>query len=63
MQEMKEYEEGPDEGEMLVVRRALCGLANIENQEQREDIFHIRCTIRGRVCSLIIDGEQHQCCF
>ena len=32
--EMEEYEEGPDDREMLVVRRALSGLVAPENQEQ-----------------------------
>jgi len=55
-EELKECEEGASDGEMLVVKRALSGLAAPENQEQRETIFHIRCTIGGKVCSLIIDG-------
>jgi len=54
-EEIEQYEEGPNKGEMLVVRRALSGLAALENQEQREAIFYTRCTIRGKVCSLIID--------
>jgi len=39
--------EGPDEGKLLVVRRALSGLATQEENEQREAIFHTRCTIGG----------------
>ena len=53
---LEEVEEGPDEGELLVVRRALSGLATQDGNEQREAIFHTRCTIGGKVCSLIIDG-------
>jgi len=53
---LEEIVEGPDEGELLVVRRALSGLFTQEGNEQREAIFHTRCTIRGKVCSLIIDG-------
>ena len=53
---MEEVEEGPDEGEMLVIRRALSGFATQEDTDQREAIFNTRCTIRGKVCSLIIDG-------
>ena len=53
---MEEVEEGPDEGEMLVIRRALSGFADQEDTDQREAIFNTRCTIGGKVCSLIIDG-------
>ncbi|XP_057248316.1 uncharacterized protein LOC130590268 [Beta vulgaris subsp. vulgaris] len=56
----EEYEEGrvvgPDEGECLVVRRNLSSLPIQADQLQREAIFHTRCTIGGKVCSLIIDG-------
>jgi len=53
---LEEVMEGPDEGELFVVRRVLSGLATQEANEQREAIFHTRCTIGGKVCSLIIDG-------
>ena len=53
---LEEVEEGPDEGEMLVIRRALSGLASQQDMEQRENIFHTRCTVKGKVCSLIVDG-------
>ena len=53
---IEEVEEGPDEGELLVVRKVLSGLASQHELEQREAIFHSRCTIGGKVCSLIIDG-------
>lgn len=55
-EDLEEYEEGPDDGELLVVRRALSGLVAPKNQEQREAIFHTRYTIGGKVCSVIIDG-------
>lgn len=41
---------------MLVIRRALSGLASQDDLEQREAIFHTRCTVGGKVCFLIIDG-------
>jgi len=41
-----------------VVRRALSGLATQEGNEQREAIFHKRCTMGDKVCSFIIDGES-----
>jgi len=53
---VEEVEEGPDEGELLVIRRALSGLASQDGLDQRETIFHTRCTVKGKVCSLIIDG-------
>jgi len=53
---LEEVEEGPDEGEMLVIRRALSGLASQHDMEQRENIFHTRCTMKGMVFSLIIGG-------
>jgi len=55
---LEEVIEGPDKGELLVVRRALSGLATQEDNEQREAVFHTRCTIGGKVCSLIIDGKS-----
>jgi len=53
---LEEVEEGPDDGEMLVIRRALSGFATQDDLEQKEAIFNTRCTIGGKVCSLIIDG-------
>ena len=52
---LKEVEEEADEGEMLVLRRVLNRQKSAKD-EQRENIFHTRCTIQGKVCSLIIDG-------
>jgi len=51
-----EVEEGPDEGELLVIRRAFSGLASQDEFEQRESIFHTRCSVGGKVSFLIIDG-------
>jgi len=53
---IEEVEDVPDEGELLVIRKVLSGLASQRGLEQREAIFHSRCTIGGKVCSLIIDG-------
>ena len=55
MEEQEEVVEEVDEGELLVLRRALSTKRG-ELEEQRENIFHTRCTIQGKVCSLIIDG-------
>jgi len=46
--------EEADDGELVVLRRALSGLKG-DKQEQRENILHSRCTVQGKVCSLIID--------
>ena len=55
MEEQEEVVEEADEGELLVLRRALSSQKGAL-EEQRENIFHTRCTIQGKVCSLIIDG-------
>ncbi|XP_057522136.1 probable receptor-like protein kinase At5g39020 isoform X2 [Amaranthus tricolor] len=46
----------PDEGELLVMRRALSGVKAKDPNPQREAIFHTKCTVKGKICSLIIDG-------
>ena len=51
----EEVVEEADEGELLVLRRTLSNLKG-DQEDQRENIFHSRCTIQGKVCSLIIDG-------
>jgi len=43
---MEEVVEEADVGELLVLRRALNGLKGHEN-EQRENIFYSRCTVKG----------------
>ncbi|XP_021737243.1 uncharacterized protein LOC110703765 [Chenopodium quinoa] len=45
-----------DEGQILVVRRALHSISTPLAEEQRENIFQTRCTIKDRVCNLIIDS-------
>ena len=50
----EEVEEEANEGEMLVLRRVLSGQMGAKD-EQRENIFHSRCTVQGKVCSMIID--------
>jgi len=44
-----------DEGKLLVLRGVLSNQRGVKD-EQRENIFHTRCTVQGKVCSLIIDG-------
>ncbi|XP_073121517.1 uncharacterized protein [Henckelia pumila] len=43
-------------GELLVSRRALYAQPRGEEESQRENLFHTRCFVKGKVCSLIIDG-------
>ncbi|KAI3457182.1 hypothetical protein Pfo_013845 [Paulownia fortunei] len=44
------------EGESLVARRALSAQVKEEENNQRENLFHTRCFIQSKVCSVIIDG-------
>lgn len=53
-----EVVEQTDDGELLVIRRALQATVAVEVDEQRENIFQTRCTINGKLCELIIDGEN-----
>ncbi|XP_071708866.1 uncharacterized protein [Rutidosis leptorrhynchoides] len=46
-------------GEFLVVRRVTHSAETIEDKSQRENIFHSRCTVKGKVCSLIVDGGSY----
>jgi hypothetical protein len=47
------------EGESLVARRALSAQIKENGMEQqRENIFHTRCHINNKVCSMIIDGGK-----
>jgi hypothetical protein len=49
--------EYPVEGESLVARRALSAQVKEDDMEQqRVNIFHTRCHINNKVCSMIIDG-------
>ena len=46
--------EYPVEGESLVARRALnAQIKEDENEKQRENIFHTRCHVNNKVCSMI----------
>ena len=45
------------EGESLVARRALSAQVKEDDMEQqRENIFHTRCHINNKICSMIIEG-------
>ncbi|GKV11028.1 hypothetical protein SLEP1_g22317 [Rubroshorea leprosula] len=44
------------DGELLVIRRALNMQAKEDDEVQRDNIFHTRCHVKNKVCSVIIDG-------
>jgi hypothetical protein len=47
----------PVTGESLVTRHALNTHIKVDDAEQqRENIFHTRCHVNNKVCSMIIDG-------
>ncbi|RDX99156.1 hypothetical protein CR513_17837, partial [Mucuna pruriens] len=48
-------EEAPYEGDTLMVRILMSTLVG-DDQLKIENIFHSRCLIQGKCCSLIIDG-------
>jgi len=54
-EEKEEITAEADEGEMLVLQRAPSSQKG-EQEAQRENIFHSRCTVQGKVCSMIIDS-------
>lgn len=61
-----ETEEGEDmdddicnpemEGEILVLRRSLYTNTIAKQEEQRETIFHSKCLVKKKLCTLIVDG-------
>ena len=46
----------PAHGPLLVTRRSLSVQPKTNEKEQRENLFHSRCLVSEKVCSLIIDG-------
>ena len=47
------------EGESLMAKRALSAQIKEDDvDQQRENIFHTRCHINNKVCSMIIDGRS-----
>ena len=45
-----------EEGDLLMVRRLMESLCKNRDDTQRENIFHSRCLVNRKVCSLIIDS-------
>ena len=55
-EEHEEEEAQIPSGDLLMMKRVLEAVAKKEDTSQRETIFHTRCLIKGKVCSLVIDG-------
>ncbi|KAL4388854.1 hypothetical protein GQ457_09G017920 [Hibiscus cannabinus] len=53
--EVNENVDFPADGEVLVAKRSL-NTQVVQSDQQRENIFHTRCHINGKVCFVIIDG-------
>ncbi|XP_013624627.1 PREDICTED: uncharacterized protein LOC106330753 [Brassica oleracea var. oleracea] len=51
-----EHLDYPAHGPLLVTRRTLSVQPKTNKREQRENLFHSRCLVSDKVCSLIIDG-------
>ena len=49
-------EEHAVQGELMVARRALSVQDKEDSEMQRDNIFHTRCHVQNKVCSVIIDG-------
>ncbi|KAA3483331.1 Retrovirus-related Pol polyprotein from transposon 17.6 [Gossypium australe] len=45
------------DGELLIIKKSL-SLQGLENEQQRENIFHTRCQVQGKVCCVIINGGR-----
>ena len=46
----------PLKGFLLMVRRLMGSVCKDRDETQRENIFHTRCMVMGKICFLIIDG-------
>ncbi|RDY08622.1 hypothetical protein CR513_07127, partial [Mucuna pruriens] len=44
------------EGDLLMMKRFMSDVVGDEAKSQRETIFHSRCLILGKLCSIIVDG-------
>ena len=58
MEEDNEGVEYPIIGDLLVARRTLNVQVKEDEEVQRDNIFHIRCHIENKVCSVIIDRRS-----
>ena len=46
------------QGELLVAMGALSVQAKEDDKIQRENIFHTRCHVQNKVCTVIIDSDS-----
>ncbi|XP_073525656.1 uncharacterized protein [Phyllobates terribilis] len=49
-----------EHGDSLIVRRTLHVQQSHCDDNQRENLFHTRCLVKGKVCNMIVDGGS--CC-
>ncbi|XP_013694964.1 uncharacterized protein LOC106399026 [Brassica napus] len=49
-----------DSGSALMVRRVCLAPHGADNNPQRHNLFHSKCTISGKVCKFIIDSESSE---
>ena len=54
--EDEEYYKYPVSGDLSLVARRALTVYKDEKKVQRENIFHTRCKVKDKVCSMIIDG-------
>jgi len=53
----------PLEGELMMIQRSLNNQSSMNQETQRENIFHTRCKVFEHVCSLIVgSGSCYNCC-
>lgn len=57
MPPLEEIDENAIHGEILVTRRALSTQVKEESNAQRENLFHTRCLVNGKICCVVIDGK------
>ncbi|XP_027357484.1 uncharacterized protein LOC113866886 [Abrus precatorius] len=55
-EDVEEEVEKTPEGDLLMIRRLLGSQLKPLEESQRENIFHTRCLINGKLCMVIIDG-------
>ena len=53
----------PCEGQLMMIQRTLNNQSSVNQETQRDNIFHTRCKFLENVCSLIVDsGSCCNCC-
>ncbi|CAL1406235.1 unnamed protein product [Linum trigynum] len=45
-------------GEHFLVNRRALTIEAVSESQQRDNLFHTRCTIQGKMASMVIDGER-----